>query len=419
MKNMKVRITPAKLKGEIQAIPSKSIAHRLLICAAMTTGITRVRCKTSSEDIDATVSCLRAMGSNIVRIGNTYLVPKVTVHAGQSVEFDCGESGTTLRFMMCVAAGLGLCARFKGSDRLFERPLSPLTEILTDHGIVISRDNANRIIQSGRAFPGEYKIQGDVSSQFISGLLLMLPLCGGGSVEVTGSFESKPYVGLTVAAMLESDVKVECNDRIYKVFGRYDLRDCAVEGDWSNCAFWLCAGAMGSEVTVSDLDGDSLQGDREITKVLEGFSAEILSDKTRFTCKADSLTSCEIDASDIPDLVPVLSVVAAVSQGTTRITGCGRLRLKESDRLLTVSQMINNLGGNAQVSDDTLIIKGGKLTGGVVDACCDHRIAMAAAIASTCCEGEVTITGAEAVCKSYPGFFEDMRTLGAILEVEE
>lgn len=416
---MKVRITPTKLKGEIQAIPSKSMAHRLLICAAMTEGTTRVRCNTSSEDIDATVSCLRAMGSNVVRIGNTYLVPKVTVHAGQTVEFDCGESGTTLRFMMCVAAGLGLCARFKGSDRLFERPLSPLAEILTDHGIVISRDKSNRIIQSGRAFPGEYKIQGDVSSQFISGLLLMLPLCGGGSVEVTGLFESKPYVGLTVAAMLESDVKVECNDRIYKVFGRYDLRDCAVEGDWSNSAFWLCAGAMGSDVTVFDLDAESLQGDRAVTQVLEHFGAEISCDKTRFTCKSDGLTACVVDASDIPDLVPVLSVVAAVSKGETRITGCSRLRLKESDRLLTVSQMINNLGGSAEVSDDTLIIRGAKLTGGEVQSCRDHRIAMAAAIASTCCEGEVIITGAEAVCKSYPAFFEDMKTLGANLEVEE
>ncbi len=416
---MKARIYPAKLKGEIRAIPSKSMAHRLLICAAMSEGITRVRCNTSSEDIDATVACLRAMGSNIVRIGNTYLVPKVTTHPGQSVELDCNESGTTLRFMMCVAAGLGLCVRFKGSDRLFQRPLSPLTEILTDHGIVISRDNGNRIIQSGRAYPGEYSIKGDVSSQFISGLLLMLPLCGGGSVEVTGDFESKPYVTLTVSAIQQADVKVECEDRIYKVFGRYDLRDCAVEGDWSNSAFWLCAGALGSDITVTDLEQNSLQGDKGIIDALKKFGAEINISRNKVCCKGESLTATEIDVRDIPDLVPVLAVVAANSKGTTKITGASRLRLKESDRLKTVSEMINNLGGKAQVDGDSLVIEGRKLKGGKVDACRDHRIAMSAAIAATVCESEVEISDAGSVSKSYPAFFEDMKLLGAKIETEE
>ncbi len=416
---MNVTVYPEKLQGEIRAIPSKSMAHRLLICAAMSEGTTRVRCNASSEDIDATVSCLRAMGSNIVRIGNTYLVPKVTVHPGQSVELDCNESGTTLRFMMCIAAGLGLCVRFKGSDRLFERPLSPLSEILVEHGIVITRDNANRIIQSGRAYPGDYSIRGDVSSQFISGLLLMLPLCGGGSVEVTGEFESKPYVSLTVNALTESDVKIENTDRNYKVYGRYDLRDCAVEGDWSNSAFWLCACVLGSSITVTDLDLDSLQGDKDVIRVLSDFGAEIITDRNKVTCRGKALTGCEIEVHDIPDLVPVLSVVAACAKGTTVIKGAKRLRLKESDRLATVTEMINNLGGNAKVEGDLLIIEGGALKGGEVSACGDHRIAMSAAIAATNCSSEVVITGAEAVCKSYPDFFEAMKTLGAKIQVEE
>ena len=416
---MKVTVYPEKLKGEIRAIPSKSKAHRLLICAAMSEGITRVRCNASSEDIDATVNCLKAMGSNIVRIGNTYLVPRVTVHAGQSVELDCCESGTTLRFMMCIAAGLGLCVRFKGSDRLFERPLSPLWEILVEHGIVLTRDNANRIIQSGRAYPGDYFISGDVSSQFISGLLLMLPLCGGGSVEVTGEFESKPYVALTANALNIADVKIENNDRIYKVHGRYDLRDCAVEGDWSNSAFWLCACALGSSVTVTDLDLDSLQGDKDIMRVLSDFGIQVITSRNEVTCKAKALAGCEIDVRDIPDLVPVLSVVAACAKGTTTIKGAGRLRLKESDRLKTVSDMINSLGGNAKIHGDSLVIEGGVLKGGEVSACNDHRIAMSAAIAATACESEVVITGAEAVCKSYPDFFEDMKSLGANIQVEE
>lgn len=416
---MKVTVYPEKLKGSIRAIPSKSMAHRLLICAAMSEGVTRVRCNTSSEDIDATVSCLKAMGSNIVRIGNTYLVPKVTVHSGQSVELDCNESGTTLRFMMCVAAGLGLCVRFKGSDRLFERPLSPLWEILTDHGIVLTRDNANRIIQSGRAYPGDYSISGDISSQFISGLLIMLPLCGGGSVEVMGEFESKPYVDLTYYALGIADVQLQKTDRLYKAHGRYDLRDCAVEGDWSNSAFWLCASALGSDVTVTDLDMDSLQGDKAVLDVLSDFGAEITANRNEVTCKSGTLTGCEINVRDIPDLVPVLSVVAACAKGTTVIKGAQRLRLKESDRLRTVSEMINNLGGNARVEEDSLIIEGGALKGGEVSACNDHRIAMSAAIAATACETPVVITDAEAVCKSYPDFFEDMKALGAKIQVEE
>ena len=247
----------------------------------------------------------------------------------------------------------------------------------------------------------------------------MLPLCGGGSVEVEGKFESKPYVNLTASAIQQSDVKLQCEDRVYKVFGRYDLRDCAVEGDWSNSAFWLCAGALGSDVTVSDLDMDSLQGDKGVTDALRKFGAQINISKNKICCRGNKLTATEIDVRDIPDLVPILSVVAACAKGTTRITGAARLRLKESDRLVTVSDMINNLGGKALIEDDSLVIEGGGLKGGQVDACRDHRIAMSAAIAATVCESEVVIRDAGAVSKSYPKFFEDMKLLGARIEVEE
>lgn len=417
---MKVTVYPSKLKGALKAIPSKSMAHRLLICAAMTEGVTRVRCSASSEDIDATVSCLKAMGSNILKIGDMYLVPKVTVYPGQTVELDCNESGTTLRLMMCVAAGLGICARFQGCDRLFERPLAPLDKVLTDHGIVITRDVNNRIVQSGKAFGYDYSIPGDVSSQFISGLLLMLPLCGGGNVTVTGKFESKPYVDLTVSALLQSDVKVTEEDRTYSVRGRYDLRDCLVEGDWSNSAFWLASGALGNDIKLTCLDLDSRQGDKEILSLLTEFGGKIEKDEHTVSCKADVLAAREINVSNIPDLVPVLSVVAAVSKGRTVISGAGRLALKESNRLKTVADMINALGGSAEYTKDSIIIEGkDNLRGGVVDSANDHRIAMSAAIAASVCEDPVVINGAQAVNKSYPAFFEDMAGLGAKLEAEE
>ncbi len=417
---MNVTVYPSKLSGSVQAIPSKSMAHRLLICAAMSEGVTRVRCSESSQDIDATIACLKAMGSNIVKIGNMYLVPKVTVHAGQSVVLDCNESGTTLRLMMCVAAGIGLCARFAGCDRLFERPLTPLTDVLTEHGIVISRDENNRIIQSGRAFGYDYSITGEVSSQFISGLLLMLPLCGGGNLTVTGKFESKPYVDLTVKALKNSDVQITEDDRTYSVRGKYDLRDCLVEGDWSNSAFFLASGALGGDVRLTCLDKNSAQGDKEILNLLSEFGASVAADEKAATCKGAGLNAIKIDVSNIPDLVPILAVVSAGAKGKTEITGASRLKLKESDRLLTVSDMINNLGGKCECTQDSLVIDGtGELLGGEVDSCNDHRIAMSAAIAAAICKGPVVIKDAQAVNKSYPKFYEDLQSLGAKIKVEE
>ena len=307
---------------------------------------------------------------------------------------------------MCIAAGLGLRAKFKGSDRLFARPLSPLEEVLTDHGIVITRDESGRIIQSGKAFGQNYEISGDVSSQFISGLLMMLPLCKGVSVTVTGEFESKPYVDLTVSAMRTADINIEENGRTYTVRGRYDLRDTIVEGDWSNAAFFLCAKALGCDVEVENLNQESLQGDRGVCDAL--------------SLLASGKESVEINAKNIPDLVPVLSVVAALTECKTVISGAQRLTLKESDRLQTVCKLINDLGGSCEVTHDGLIIDGKeKLTGGEVDGCNDHRIVMSAAIASVGCENPVVINGAQAVNKSYPAFFDDFVSLGGKIEVEE
>lgn len=417
---MKATVYPGTLKGTIDAIASKSMAHRLLICAAMSEGYTRVRCNESSEDIDATIDCLRAMGSKINKIGNYYIVPKITAHPGQFVTLDCRESGTTLRLMICIAAGIGLSVNFKGSDRLFSRPLKPLTDVLTEHGIVFTRDNDNRIIQSGRAFLRDYRIRGDVSSQFISGLLLMLPLCGGGTVTVEGDFESKPYVELTACALREADVQVDSSDRTYIVSGRYDLQNTEVEGDWSNGCFWLGAGALGADLQVRGLDINSPQGDRKIISVLENFGAKINAQKDTISCEGGALYGIDVDARDIPDAVPVLSVIAAASQGTTKIRGIQRLRLKESDRVKTVTDMINALGGSARDEGDTMVIEGtGSLRGGTVNASRDHRIAMSAAISSLICTEPVTILDAGSVSKSYPDFFSDLISLGAKVRLED
>lgn len=417
---MIARLKPSLLKGEIEAIPSKSMAHRLLICAALSDGTTTIKCPETSEDIEATISCLRAMGSRVLRIGDSFLVPKIQAGACDAVNFDCCESGTTLRFMMCIAAGLGLRARFDGCDRLFERPLDPLVEVLRDHGVIISRDERNRIIQSGKAFGEKYEIRGDVSSQYISGLLMMLPLCKGKRVEVTGDFQSKPYVTLTASALRSAGLDVFELGNTYSVGGIYNLKKEIVEGDWSNGAFFLCASALGNDIKVTNLRGDSLQGDKEILSVLGSFGAKSDISDEGVAVKAEKLSGTTVDVGNIPDLVPILSVVAAMSQGETKFINAGRLRLKESDRLETVKNMIISLGGNAEIYDDSLVIKGvGSLSGGEVDSVNDHRIAMSAAVASTVCDREVIIKGAQAVNKSYPKFFEHLKHLGAEVLLEE
>lgn len=417
---MNVMLKPSKLCGAVSAIPSKSMAHRLLICAALSEGTTKVKCPGTSEDIEATVACLRAMGSRVLRIGDSFLVPKIQAGACDLINFDCRESGTTLRFMMCIAAGLGLRARFDGSDRLFERPLTPLIEVLNTHGVIISRDERGRIIQSGRAFLEDFEIRGDVSSQYISGLLMMLPLCFGKRVKVTGDFQSKPYVSLTCEALRLSGLEVSENDNTYSVSGKYDLKEAMVEGDWSNGAFFLCTGALGSDVRVKNLLESSLQGDKRILSVLENFGAAVKVNNGEISVLSQRLKATTVDVRDIPDLVPVIAVVAAVAEGQTKIINAGRLRLKESDRLLTVCEMINSLGGNAKVDGDSLIIEGvEKLKGGEVNAYNDHRIAMSAAIASTVSECGVKILGAQAVNKSYPKFFEDFQNLGGAVLREE
>lgn len=418
---MIARITPTKLGGAVCSIPSKSMAHRLLICAALSDGITRVRCNGTSEDIEATVDCLRALGSNIVRIGDTFIVPKVTAKPCDEVILNPRESGTTLRFMICVVAGLGLRAKFEGADRLFERPLDPLIEALSEHGIVITRDENNRIIESGIAIPGDFTISGDVSSQYISGLLLMMPLLKKKStLTVTGRFESKPYVDLTVSALRTSGLEVAEDSLCYSVSGDYSLTDTSVEGDWSNSAFWLCAGAIGDNIKVTGLDLHSAQGDMEIVKLLKQFGARVIKDDTSVSSESDGLSGIDIDVSNIPDLVPILSVAASLSEGTTRILNAGRLRLKESDRLETVTDMINALGGCARIENDSIVVEGrSELSGGTVNSNRDHRIAMSAAVAAIKCKSYVTIIGAEAVNKSYPTFFDDYKALGGELTLEE
>jgi 3-phosphoshikimate 1-carboxyvinyltransferase len=385
---MNITIQPSKLQGSVTVIPSKSQAHRYLICAALCDNETQLICPETNRDIEATVDCLNALGATIVRSGSGYSVSPIQKIPDSAV-LNCCESGSTLRFMLSIVGALGVDAVFQLEGRLPRRPLSPLWEEMERMGCRLSRPSENTIRCEGKLKAGNYTISGSVSSQFITGLLFALSLVEGeAELFVTGKLESQPYVTMTEEAMQH--------------FGAphyHSPGTVTVEGDWSNGAFWVAAQMLGSSLSVVGLNPVSAQGDRAVVDI------------------AHQLLECcpTISAADIPDLIPVLSVIAAANNGAV-FTDIQRLRLKESDRVATVIEMIENLGGKAESTEDTLTVHGTALRGGTVDSHNDHRIAMSAAIAATVCTAPVTILGADAVKKSYPSFWEEYRNLGGHYE---
>ena len=413
---MDVCVSPSSLQGNISAIPSKSDAHRLLICSALSTRPTRLYLPTSSEDIDATCRCLSALGAEILRTGN-YITVTPIQEIPSSPVLDCGESGSTLRFMLPVAAAICPSATFTGKGRLPNRPLGELTNVLKDHGICFSAPSLPFTI-SGQLKSGIYQISGNVSSQYITGLLLALSaLKGSSEIQLLTELESAAYIDITLHALARFGIKISKTENGWSIPENKEFAppaDLAVEGDWSNAAFFLAAGALGHGVTLSGLDLNSPQGDKAILSVLKDFGAEVKFDGDKITVKAQALHGCTVDMRPIPDLLPILSVVAACSEGKTYFVNAARLRLKESDRLETTASMLKNLGISVIEKEDALIVEGGKLKGGIVNGANDHRIVMSAAIAATLAQDLVTITDSQAVNKSYPSFFNTLKELGGI-----
>ena len=385
---MDITLFPGNLSGEIAAVPSKSMAHRLLICAAFADAPTTLLCPDTGADIEATADCLRALGAGITRTEAGYTVAPVKNLPKQAV-LPCRESGSTLRFLLPIAGALGVDALFQMEGRLPDRPVSPLWEELERMGCSLSRPTADTIRCTGRLQPGRYSIDGSISSQFVSGLLFAQALMAGeSSLTITGPLESRPYVEMTKQALA--------------IFDAPRFRSpgtLCVEGDWSSAAFWLASNALGSDLTVTNLNPGSLQGDKAAAVLIPALREHRA-----------------ISAADIPDLIPALSIVAACGRGAV-FTDIRRLRLKESDRVAAIVSMITALGGRAEAAENTLTVHGTGLTGGTVDPRNDHRIAMAAAIASTACAAPVTILNAECVSKSYPQFWADFARLGGKYEL--
>ncbi len=403
---MDIKITPSPISGGIEGIASKSFAHRALICACLAENKSKIRINTSSADIEATVSCLRSLGAGIEINGSVYSVTPIDC-SRKEAEIDCNESGSTLRFLLPVICALGIETKINGSGRLPERPLSPLKEELIRMGAKIS--DSFPLSVSGKISAGEFTLKGNVSSQFVTGLLMALAYIGGGKINLLPPVQSRPYIDITLEVLRKFGAEIkEENNTFYINNSPLAGCDFTVEGDWSNAAFPLC---MGAEVT--GLNPDSTQGDKAIVDVLRNMGAKILQSGGSFKADVSHLHGCRIDAADIPDAVPVIAAVAATAQGETVIFNGERLRIKESDRIQTTVSMLRSLGANISETDDGMIIKGKEiLDGGETQSYNDHRIAMAAAVAACRCKGNVIIRNAEAVNKSYPAFFDDYNRLG-------
>lgn len=420
---MKVTIEPKILNGEVSIPPSKSMSHRAIIAAALSNGHSKINNLIFSQDIDATCDAMQNFGIHI----NKYCDRVDVFSKGKIVtpthKVNCHESGSTLRFLIPFGAMVDEPVVFDGKGKLKTRPLTPYFDIFNEQSIRYDYRDSLPLVVEGNLKPGRFVIPGDISSQFITGLLFVLPLLDGDSeIEISSPLESKGYIDLTLEVLKEFGIEVENNDHeVYRIKGnqKYDSKEYRVEGDYSQAAFWIVAGLIGGEVCLKDLNINSKQGDKEVVDIVTRMEGLLELENNSITAKRSETKGTIIDASQCPDIIPVLTVLAALSEGRTEIINASRLRIKESDRLKAISTELNKLGAHVEEKEEGLVIYGKtELEGGVVDGWNDHRIVMSLAIASIRCKNPVTITGSSAIKKSYPTFFEDFAKLGGNVSAE-
>ncbi len=423
-----VKINPSNLNGEIIIPPSKSISHRAIIAASLSNGESNIDNIIFSDDINATIEAMKSFGAIIKKSKNLneYETSSLNIKGTHNIKLlsdkiDCRESGSTLRFLVPFAGLINNKVTFTGRGKLISRPLDVYYKLFDKQNIKYENNEGKLPLSvNGRLSPGIFEVKGNISSQFITGLLFTLPLLDGQSkIVVTTNLESKGYVDLTLDILKKFSINVENNE--YKEFiingnQSYKQMDYRIEGDFSQAAFWIVAGILGSKITCNGLDLNSNQCDKAILDIIDKMGANLTLNNESVMASESTIKGITIDVSQCPDLVPILAVLGALSKGTTKIINASRLRIKESDRLKAIASELNKLGADVEELEDGLVINGkSELRGGIVDSWNDHRIAMALAIASIKCKESVTITNSEAVKKSYPGFWDDFKMLGGII----
>lgn len=404
-----LKLEPVKLKGSVTVPPSKSLAHRAIICASLAEGRSKIRNIQYSEDILATIAGMRAFGAVIQTEEDTVIIDGISDYSsGEGRTINCNESGSTLRFLIPLATLFEGKTRFTGQGKLGTRPLDTYEEIFSKQGLHYRPSNTDELdlTVEGSLRPGIYDVRGDVSSQFITGLLFTLPLLEAESeIRMTTPLESEGYVDLTLSMLKTFGINIDFDKekQVFRVEGNqvYRAQNTTVEGDYSQAAFFLSANALGNSVEVNGMNPASLQGDREIIAILEQLNDGASDERT-------------IDGSQCPDIIPVAALVAALSDGRTTFTNLERLRIKESDRLEAVQKELARLGADIEIDGDALLIKGTAILKGnaTVWSHKDHRIAMMLAVASTVCEKPIIIRDTECVAKSYPDFWDVFEQLG-------
>ena len=422
-KHYQIKLFPNSLKGNIKVPPSKSLSHRALICAALANGRSEISNVMLSEDIKTTIEALEHLGAKFDIRQDTIIVTGVKKLKYDNDPVYCNESGSTIRFLIPLFSLTNKEIEFTGKESLINRPQTIYKKIFDhDQNKFIKEDN--RIMVKGSIKPRDYFVDGNVSSQFFSGLMFSLPLLKGDSnIYYNGSLESKSYIDLTIEMLELFNIEIQEIENGYFIPGNqvYKPRKYRVEGDYSQAAFFLVGGILNGLVQIDDLNHESNQGDYEIVNIIKHMKGKIIFTENGFITKQSKTHGTTIDVSDCPDLGPIIALLGSLSKGTTTMTNIQRLRLKESDRVESTVNTLKALGANIAVKDNQIIIHGKQsLVGGVtLDSYNDHRIAMMISIASTRCEKPITLTTANAVNKSYPHFYEDFISLGGNIEIKE
>lgn len=412
----------ARLAGTMTAPASKSEAHRRMICGGLTRGETRLEGFMTSADMEATIRCLQGLGCGVEEEAQCLKLHSGVQHWDRLPLLDCGESGSTLRFFVPIALSLTGGATFRMHGQLGKRPMDVYRDLFVPRGVTwhmgVGADCSAELTVRGRMTAGQYVLPGNVSSQFVSGLLFALPLLQGDStLTVLPPVESVGYINMTMEALQESGIRFEEKGAFsWKIPGgqQYQAKSGRLSGDYSQAAVMLCASALGHQVAVQGLSPKTTQGDRAVLAHLTALGAKVAEDKDGIRVEGGRLQGTTLDMHDCPDIAPMMALTCQLSQGESRLTGCGRLKLKECDRLAATVSILNQLGGDARVEGNDMVIRGvPQLKGGVtVEGFHDHRMVMLAAMAATLCREPVTVTGVEALNKSWPEFLKVYETLG-------